>query len=216
MSEKLEPWQKRNSEFLKPCFLEKTRKNWSLKFGRTGEDQEFHWPVHFPVNIVSQFLHCRAQIPIKKRQDMYSICTFMPSITFLLGKHLYMRIARYSGQEQHFFFNNQISSPELWKLFIYTVHAAVAVSDLAFRDINDTPFGGRLVRSYSCTTRTPHSRVLAYLPSCILYVRLRTVRRYVGTCMVGWMNRPIQIILQQWGLHHAAILYASPDTSFSP
>ena len=39
MSEKLEPQQKRNSEFLKPCFLEKIRKNWSLKFGRTGVDR---------------------------------------------------------------------------------------------------------------------------------------------------------------------------------
>ena len=38
MSEKLEPQQKINSEFLKPCFLEKIRKNWSLKFGRTGVD----------------------------------------------------------------------------------------------------------------------------------------------------------------------------------
>ena len=39
MSEKLEPQQKMNQEFLKPCFLEKIRKNWSLKFGRTGVDQ---------------------------------------------------------------------------------------------------------------------------------------------------------------------------------
>ena len=38
MSEKLEPKQKRNLEFFKPCFLEKIRKNWSLKFGRTGVD----------------------------------------------------------------------------------------------------------------------------------------------------------------------------------
>ena len=38
MSEKLEPSQKKNLEFLKPCFLEKIRKNWSLKFGRTGVD----------------------------------------------------------------------------------------------------------------------------------------------------------------------------------
>ena len=40
MSDKLEPQQKMNSEFLKPCFLEKIRKNWSLKFGRTGVDRQ--------------------------------------------------------------------------------------------------------------------------------------------------------------------------------
>ena len=39
MSEKLEPQQKINSEFLKPCFFEKIRKNWRFKFGRTGVDR---------------------------------------------------------------------------------------------------------------------------------------------------------------------------------
>ena len=34
----LEPKQKMNSEFLKPCNLEKIRNNWSSKFGRMGVD----------------------------------------------------------------------------------------------------------------------------------------------------------------------------------
>ena len=45
MSEKLEPQQKMNSEFLKPCFLEKIRKNWSLKFGRTEVDRKGVTPI---------------------------------------------------------------------------------------------------------------------------------------------------------------------------
>ena len=41
MSEKLHGTiEKINSEFLKPCFVEEIRKNWSLKFGRTGVDHK--------------------------------------------------------------------------------------------------------------------------------------------------------------------------------
>ena len=43
---KAEPQQKMNSEFLKPCFLQKIRKNWSLKFGRTGVDRSKNFELY--------------------------------------------------------------------------------------------------------------------------------------------------------------------------